>query len=566
MSDSTEKSEQNAEKQEDIAAFRKSYPIDFSLLDDNGNSVLYINDASGGHNLHLKIINTSESNIQLVKNEEKQCHLELRFRPNVLANYEKITLKESQDWEIKCKLEPDRDISLYLLYKKDKEVAIKTKEKIDLTLQEVSGSDSGGARGTQIELKYKIIQGGEDFLGNRLKSMSIVNHSGRKDIPLHVGFIGGNDILNDGSPNELHLRIANTTLKEVSFNLNVRPKFIISFDIGDANTNPWALGTKSQVANIKVEVKYPTLEPNKCTDKGISLAQNMPPKEEMKASEQNISPQWEINVSDGLQKLNPGQSFEIKLSDIRTTHPSGHTNLYLRYENIPGYWDGQFICSIEKSPIVYKNNSVGIGTIDPGTNKLKVQGSAEITGTLKADKIEGNGAFKIGMIIMWSGTKVPDGWVLCDGKTIDRHKVPDLRGRFVLGYGHDKKNNLSERKLNDTGGWEQVTLKKNEMPAHTHSGETNKDDGKHQHELWQHYQSFVGKHDDKEDHDRPLKANKESGKDFLTKDEQGKHTHNFTTSSAGGDEAHTNMPPFYVLAYIMYTGLIRKCEDELLSS
>jgi len=28
--------------------------------------------------------------------------------------------------------------------------------------------------------------------------------------------------------------------------------------------------------------------------------------------------------------------------------PPGYTNLYIRYENIPHYWDGQFVCPIER--------------------------------------------------------------------------------------------------------------------------------------------------------------------------------------------------------------------------
>ncbi len=35
-----------------------------------------------------------------------------------------------------------------------------------------------------------------------------------------------------------------------------------------------------------------------------------------------------------------------------------------------------------------------------------------------------------GAIIMWSGTNVPSGWALCDGLS----GMPDLRGRFVVGY------------------------------------------------------------------------------------------------------------------------------------
>lgn len=37
-----------------------------------------------------------------------------------------------------------------------------------------------------------------------------------------------------------------------------------------------------------------------------------------------------------------------------------------------------------------------------------------------------------GIIIMWSGSSIPPGWILCDGTG----GTPDLRGRFVVGAGN----------------------------------------------------------------------------------------------------------------------------------
>jgi len=104
--------------------------------------------------------------------------------------------------------------------------------------------------------------------------------------------------------------------------------------------------------------------------------------------------------------------------------------------------------------------NVGIGTNNPGTNKLDVTGNARISGgALTVSSITGpttvTGALASvvgtqkfymvpkGAIIMWSGTlaNIPSGWQLCDGT----NGTPDLRQRFIIGV-------LSGQNPGGTGG------------------------------------------------------------------------------------------------------------------
>ena len=61
----------------------------------------------------------------------------------------------------------------------------------------------------------------------------------------------------------------------------------------------------------------------------------------------------------------------------------------------------------------------------------------------------GKQLFPRGAIIMWSGNTAPDGWALCDGVYhpyevgSDSVKVPNLKGRFVVGLGSNGFNNYS---------------------------------------------------------------------------------------------------------------------------
>ena len=65
----------------------------------------------------------------------------------------------------------------------------------------------GGARNTIVEFNYDL---GTHLSGSRLQSLSINNHLGQKEIPLHVEVMGAPVILNNGSSlNELLFRIEN---------------------------------------------------------------------------------------------------------------------------------------------------------------------------------------------------------------------------------------------------------------------------------------------------------------------------------------------------------------------
>ena len=179
------------------------------------------------------------------------------------------------------------------------------------------------------------------------------------------------------------------------------------------------------------------------------------------------------------------------------------------------------------------------------------------------------------MVIAWAYPDIPKGWALCDGKkyvldfTITSTstnyvrvptpgeeteyipkwvQTPDLRGRFILGSGtgviynkvqdtyKETTTPLTERKLNERDGVEKVALSIDEMPAHKH-----------------YYAQAYGWED-----------NKLESKDVTYPDDSGTSGNIFSndqaeygasrtpnTSSTGKNKPHENMPPFYVLTYIM---------------
>jgi microcystin-dependent protein len=138
-----------------------------------------------------------------------------------------------------------------------------------------------------------------------------------------------------------------------------------------------------------------------------------------------------------------------------------------------------------------------------------------------------NYGFPKGSIIMWNNDQIPSGWGECNGE----FGTPDLRGRFPIGQGPSFDNTRPYFELNSTGGLETHTLNMNEMPSHSHTGTTDP--------------AGWGALDKCAD-DGAAKFPQNSGS----------HSHTFTTNATGGvaggaAAAHNNMPPYYVLKFII---------------
>lgn len=205
------------------------------------------------------------------------------------------------------------------------------------------------------------------------------------------------------------MRITNLQ-KNAAIAFNANSKFIITFDADNSTTEEWALGTTSQVTGINIKHGQINLEH---------------PVGEM---------EWTLT---GLTSLDGGNALELDISEIVTAHPNGLTNMYVRYENIPGYWDGLFICPIEKAPLLFSGQNVGIGTTAPRsqlsvsggvgigsgyagtnaapTNGLLVEGQVGIGTTAPRSKLSVSGGVGIGS--GYAGTNAaPSNGLLVEGK------------------------------------------------------------------------------------------------------------------------------------------------------
>lgn len=348
-------------------AFQEMYPLDFSLRDPDKQEALYLLDEGKDLVYTLEIRNTSKEVIHMKKREAKAgfYHFALRFRPGVLAadrknsNSIKITESNQDNWDIDYSSTATRDSqhdTLYFSWKrKGAAKSLSPNERLDITLENLRVDVTGGSRGTRIELLtdnlYFHSEGNEKIQIVRENHINIISYRGQKNIPLHVGFIGSNTVINNGEENSLTLRITNLHKnKPIQFTTNPLSEISISFDVdstGNTGDEEFALGSANEVKN-GIHIPPPM---------GWQPGPENPPKG-------GEIPVWKFQPQDSIV-LGAEQHIAFDISPIVTNYPTGQTYLKVSYQNIPGYWDGHFVVPIEKQPLIMRGNHVGIGTNEP---------------------------------------------------------------------------------------------------------------------------------------------------------------------------------------------------------
>ena len=161
-----------------------------------------------------------------------------------------------------------------------------------------------------------------------------------------------------------------------------------------------------------------------------------------------------------------------------------------------------------------------------------------------------------GIIVAWNKKEIPEGWAICDGK----NGTPNLIKRFLLGKS-------SETSLKNTGGEENVKLTLNEIPSHSHSNNITNYPG-HIHTLTTdqqtfNYSSYTRNFCSPSDGNYACTGGRRVTSfditsratiyklSSLNSDTDGGHFHTVTTKNTGGSRSHNNMPPYYVLIWIM---------------
>lgn len=139
-----------------------------------------------------------------------------------------------------------------------------------------------------------------------------------------------------------------------------------------------------------------------------------------------------------------------------------------------------------------------------------------------------------GLIAMWNGTQVPNGWALCNGQIVDDLQTPDLSGKFIVGW---QSGNEDYNLIGNTGGQEKVTLATQEIPSHVHNFADAYFIEAHSDLVGANGTQWIG--------------NNLSGSNKTDRDNSYVCLWDHDTRATGGGQPHENRPPYYVLAYII---------------
>ena len=276
------------------------------------------------------------------------------FFRELIYNYNPVNIV-NPNWKIsKSKI----DKYTYFYYLNTQGGSLEAENKLSLPMSNFFVASEYSGTSTSIAFHLGNLVDGREELNRTIRvedspSENVVGSS----IPLDASWVSDNTVLNDGSTSDsltfslsypssrVHTIINQNSNDPSSLKLSDKSRFILAFDYGD---DKYGLTTEGILNKFGVSVSDTTnwqVEP---------LPNSYNPT------------YWSIKPkSEGLE-FHAATGFEITVSSIVTEYTRGYTNLYLYYQNIPGYEDGEFILPINKTSVcVTEHGKVGIGTRNP---------------------------------------------------------------------------------------------------------------------------------------------------------------------------------------------------------
>lgn len=349
-------------------------PLKFQFYYEDNNqaeiiNTIYLKDSDQPLKLYLKVFNDSNEVVTFKDPKSvsvggetasaTDCHFHLHFEKDLGLNPHEIEIEPNPDsgqWQVNYDDEPNF-FAVYFLHKKG--LSLRAHEGITICFLNLTANNRT-VKTSNVALLYggnNLVSKGRN-LQNEITSritISVINHLSKTQIPLQFRVLGSNAILNDGTTkNTLRLKVINSPLSNNErkiLSLDQSSKFIVSFEQGE---HPDALvATTSQLNNVQIAV-------TKDTDSWTS-------------THTPNSTGWSFTPHPELKQWEEGEGIELTINNLVTSGVSGLACIYIDYQNIGSYPDGRLVIPIEKTPLLYSGENVGIGINNPQA-KLHVNG------------------------------------------------------------------------------------------------------------------------------------------------------------------------------------------------
>ena len=326
----------------------------YTVRDDDQKPILYIEAANQGEPLEVSLTNPGDKPVAFKPFDAPTAddfHVQLRFRRNVIAPNVLRALQAPNGvaiagWRHTAGTTPDGREDFISFVKTEAPFALNKGEAWRIQIPNFSAAAQGGARNTRVQVRYRTEP---QDPGSVVRHMEVQSHLGLKTIPLIARFRDSNTLLNNGlTSNELAIEVVYTS-DTGSVRLDEASKFELIVD--DELTLGGSLEAASKVAWLEAEPAAAGVG-----HKTFAFKVKRPA-------------DGQTGVAGApLMEVSRSQPLTFALSNWVTGKPSGTYNILLRYENIPGYWDGAWVLPVQFSPLLLRSDKIGIGTDDPGAD------------------------------------------------------------------------------------------------------------------------------------------------------------------------------------------------------
>ncbi len=287
------------------------------------------------------------------------------------------------------------DDVLYFLYKGSSPPTLDADRPLALMMHTIGGAPAGGSRSTVVRFDWSEDPRLVDVQTNRLPpitdrfgyaGLTVLRRRLAATPPLAAGFVTSDTVLNDGaSQSFFQLQIVNTSATAIQLSPTTHDtptRFTLRFFAGSNTAAREVLATPAQINAFKIPGTS-----SHGADTGWSTSARF----DVAHSANNTS--WTLTPKQTRTTLEPGEAILLPMSNLVTGHATGRSALILTYQGLPDYDDGELTVYVQKSPLVFADHKVGIGTVAPG-DKLTINtagtaaepreyGLTQVSGTVK---------------------------------------------------------------------------------------------------------------------------------------------------------------------------------------